>query len=458
MRAAEGGGWNGAAMTTAPDSRSRLHGSAGLVVAAIAGLALTGCADSSEPVSYEPVTLSYQDWSTDWFPPMAREMLGRFYAFNPNIIVFYSPDPEDLAETMLEEMRAGTAPDVFQGCCTFFPIWAQEGHMLDLRPYVERDLDDEVLSDWDRAQYEAFVAPDGARFGVPKYHGALALYYNKDLFDEHGVAYPDDTWTQDDYLDAMRQLTLDTDADGSTDVWGGMIDVSWDRVQIHVNAWGGNLVEPADASSCAMDDPPALAAIEWLRARMWDDKVMATLLDVQNVSTRDAFIEGTVATVEDGSWALKDILAKAPFRVGIAPLPAGPAGRVTLATTDGFGIYAGTQHPEEAWQLLRFLISDEYALAMARANLLQPAKASLVDDWARMVRREFPAAAADVDIAAFADGQVKGYSVTAEVFPNMADATSLAYAAWDSILTLGQGSVDQLEGVCAQIEAAQPAP
>ena len=313
-----------------------------------------------------------------------------------------------------------------------------------------------VLGDWDPAQYAAFVTPDGARYGVPKYHGALALYFNKDLFDAQGVAYPDASWTQDEYLDAMRRLTLDLDGDGATDVWGGMIDVSWDRVQVHLNAWGGNIVDPANPTSCAMDDPPAVAALEWLRARMWDDKVMATLLDVQNLSTRDAFIEGKVATVEDGSWALKDILAKAPFRVGVAPLPAGPAGRVTLTTTDGFGIYAGTEHPEESWRLLKFLISDDYVLAMARANFLQPAKASLVEDWVDIIRREFPDATADVDIAAFADGQINGYSVTAEVFPNMADATTLAYAAWDSILTLGQGSVDQMGDVCAQIEATQP--
>jgi multiple sugar transport system substrate-binding protein len=255
----------------------------------------------------------------------------------------------------------------------------------------------------------------------------------------------------------MRQLTRDEDGDGATDVWGGMIDVSWDRVQVHVNAWGGNIVDPADPTSCALDEAPALAAVEWLRARMWDDQVMATLLDVQNLSTRDAFIEGVVATVEDGSWALKDILANAPFRVGVAPLPAGPAGRVTLATTDGFGIYAGTHHPEEAWQLLKFLISDEYSLAMARANFLQPAKASLVDDWADIIRRQFPEAAAEMDIAAFADGHLEGYSVTAEIFPNMADARPLAYAAWDSILTLGQGDVDQMADVCDQIEAAQPA-
>jgi multiple sugar transport system substrate-binding protein len=443
-------------MTTPTASASRFRRLVGVLLALIAAAALAGCSDSSEPTSSEPVTLSYQDWRTDWFPPMAREMLSRFYAFNPNIIVFYTPDPDDLAETMLEEMRAGTAPDVMQGCCTFFPIWAQGGHLLDLRPFIERDLDDEVLSDWDRAQYEALATPDGVQYGVPKFHGALGLYYNKDLFDAQGIPYPDDSWSQDEYLDAMRRLTQDSDDDGATDIWGGMIDVSWDRVQTHVNAWGGNIVDPANPNSCALDEAPALAAVEWLRARMWDDKVMATLLDVQSLSTRDAFIEGKVATVEDGSWALKDILDKAPFRVGVAPLPAGPAGRVTLATTDGFGIYAGTQHPEEAWQLLKFLISDDYALAMARANFLQPARASLVDDWANMVRKEYPVAAAEMDIAAFADGHVNGYSVTAEVFPNMADARTLAYAAWDSILTLGQGGVDQMADVCTQIEAAQP--
>ena len=445
-------------MTTVSFPKSRLLLFAGLLVAAIAVLALTSCSDGSGSTSDEPVVLSYQDWRTDWFPPMAQEALGQFHESNPNISVFYTPDPDNIAVVMLEEMRAGTAPDVFQGCCTFFPIWAQEGHVLDLRTFIQRDLDEGVLSDWDRAQYEAFVTPDGARYGVPKYHGALALYYNKDLFDDHGVAYPDDTWTQDDYLNAMRQLTLDTDGDGETDVWGGMIDVSWDRVQIHVNAWGGNFVDPDSPSSCAMDEPPAMAALEWLRVRMWVDKVMATFPDVQHASTRNAFIAGQVATVEDGSWALKDIIANAPFRVGVAPMPSGPAGRVTLATTDGFGIYAGTQHPEEAWELLKFLISDEYGRAMARANFLQPAKASLVEDWANMIREEFPRAAAEVDIAAFADGHVNGYSVTAEVFPNMADATSIASAAWDRILTLGQGTVDEMEDVCAQIEAAQPAP
>jgi multiple sugar transport system substrate-binding protein len=429
----------------------------------LAGMAATGAALSacvpSQPESPrqggEKVQLVYQDWRTDWFPPMAQRALEEFHATHPNIRVFYTPDPENLAESMLADMEAGTAPDVFAGCCTFFPIWAQKGYTLDLRPFVEADLDQATIDDWDPAQYNAFFTRDGRQYGLPKYHGALALYYNKDLFDRYGVEYPDDTWDHGDYLSAMERLTHDRDGDGKTDLWGSMIDISWDRIQVHVNAWGGHFVHPDDPTRCLMGEPEAMQAMEWIRARMWDDKVMATFLDVQNLTTRQAFITERVAMVEDGSWALKDVLSGANFRVGVAPLPAGPVRRVTLATTDGFGIYAGTQHPDAAWELLQFLVSKEYGRAMARANFLQPARASLVGEWVGFIREEFPEKARDVNIAAFADGHIKGYSVTAEVFVNMDDAKRLAYAAWERIFTLGQAPLEEIKSVCQQIQEAQ---
>jgi hypothetical protein len=92
---------------------------------------------------------------------------------------------------------------------------------------------------------------------------------------------------------------------------------------------------------------------------------------------------------------------------------------------------------------------------MARAYFLQPARASLVDEWAGMIREEFPQQTKDMDIAAFADGHMKGYSVTAEVFANMAEARRLTSAAWQQIFTLGQKPVSHMVEVCAEIEEAQ---
>ncbi|HSG41916.1 MAG TPA: extracellular solute-binding protein [Anaerolineales bacterium] len=424
----------------------------------IASAALAACSprqSTATPGDGNPVQLVYQDWSTDWFQPMAQKMLEEFHDTHPHIRVFFTPDPDNLAEQMLNDMQAGIAPDVFQGCCQHFPTWAQKGYTLNLEPYVNADLDQTTIDDWNPAQYQAFFTKDKKLYGLPKYHGALALYYNKDLFDSYAIDYPDETWDHDDYLAAMQALTHDQNGDGQTDLWGSMLDISWDRIQIHVNGWGGHFVNPDDPSDCLMNEPEAMAALEWLRARMWDDKVMATNLDVKNITTRQAFINQHVAMVEEGSWALKDILQGATFRVGVAPFPSGPDRKVTLATTDGFGIYAGTKHPDEAWELVKFLISKDYGRAMARANFLQPARASLVNDWVSYIREEFPEKTKDMNIAAFADGHINDYSVTSETFANMAEATRLTSAAWEQIFTLGQSPIEQIQNVCLQIEAAQ---
>ena len=424
----------------------------------IASTALSACGSllpKPQAQGGESIQLVYQDFNDQWFPPMAGQLLGQFHADHPDISVYFIPDPVNVVDQMPIDMQAGTAADVFQGCCAHFPTWAQKGYTLDLRPFVEKDLDQATIQDWDPAQYRGLFTRDGRQFGLPKYHGSLALYYNKDLFDHYHVPYPTGDWNHDDYRQAMKLLTRDLNGDGKTDLWGSMVDVYWDRIQVHVNGWGGHFVDPADPTHSLMGEPEALAALEWLRACMWDDRCMATLPDVDRMSTRQAFISGKIAMVEDGSWALKDILSGADFRLGVAPFPSGPVRKVTMATTDGFGIFAGTKHPEAAWELMKFLISKDYGRAMARADFLQPARASLVGDWISFIQDQFPIQTHEVNLAAFAEGQLKGYSVVAEIFANMGEAMRIAQDAWDQILTLGQKPTESILAASQQIQALQ---
>ncbi len=453
--------------TTTPSLSRRAFLRLGVTVAA--GLTVSSCAlPDVEPFPVtgrrntaarttpgrEEIQLVYQDWRADWVPAMVKEMLTQFHDTHPDLRVFFTPDPDNLADSMLAEMEAGTAPDLFWGGSTFFPTWAQQGHMLDLRPYVAADLDAATIDEWDPAQYQAFFLRDGRQFGLPKYHGAVALYYNQDLFDRASVAYPTAAWNHTDYLTAMTQLSSNNGT-GEREVWGSMVDIAWDRLQIYINGWGGHLVAPYDPARCTADEPVALAALAWLRSRMWDDRVMATFPDVQYMSPRSAFINQRIAMVEEGSWVLKDILRNTDFRIGVVPMPAGRKQRVTLATSDGFGIYGRTEYPAAAWELLQFLTSRDYGLALAKADLLQPARASLLDDWSGYVRAEFPEKTQELDLSAFADGHIKGYSVTVEIAENMAEVQPRMAAAFEKIFTLGQAPVTILQGVCAQINQLQ---
>ena len=151
--------------------RAFLHLTGGATVVA----ALSTCAPYQPTpilVTEDTIHIVYQDWRTDWFLPMVQEMLDEFHTAHPHIRTFFLPDPENFADQMLADFQARTAPDVFQGCCVHFPTWAQKGYTLDLRPYVQSDLEQETIADWNSAQYRALFLRDGTQYGLPKYHGA----------------------------------------------------------------------------------------------------------------------------------------------------------------------------------------------------------------------------------------------------------------------------------------------
>jgi len=426
-----------------------------LVGLTTAGLGLSACAPSILRETARDrgnVSLVYQDCGCT---TTAQQMLEKFNTVNPNIKVFFTSDPEKTDEQVLTDFEAGSAPDVFASCCDLLPILAQNGYLLDLRPFVQADLDRSAIDDWDAAQYQAFFTGKGVQFALPKYHGALAIYYNKDVFDKYNVDYPDGTWNHDDYHAAMKRLTKFEGQDSKDNLWGSMLDVSWERIQIHVNGWGGHLVDPNDPTRSLMAEPEAMAALEWIRSQMWDDHIMANSLDVQKLEPKFAFNQGRLAMVEEGSWALKDILDGAPFRLGVTTFPAGPKHKVTLSTTDGYAVYAGTKHPEAAWELMKYLTGRDYERALAESILLQPASASLVDEWIGYIQKGYPEKVRSMDLTAFAEGQMKGYSVTAEIFANMAEARRIVLPAWKQIFTLGQASVDTIREISAQVDQAQ---
>ena len=92
--------------------------------AGAAGAALAACSPAVGPRSNgtNAIQLVYQDWRTDRFPGLAPQMLEQFHANQPSRQVFYTPNPENVADQMIADAQVGTAPDAFAGCCDFFPL------------------------------------------------------------------------------------------------------------------------------------------------------------------------------------------------------------------------------------------------------------------------------------------------------------------------------------------------
>ncbi len=314
-----------------------------------------------------------------------------FREIYPELEVSAEPALSGEGDPLLAQMVSGDAPDVFDAWTSRATPYIDAGQVLDLKPNFDRDYSGGQANDIFSWVMDAQSLPSGLQWGMPRYVNLTVLIYNKDMFDAAGLAYPDDSWNQDAYAQALTALTQKNG--DATRVYGGHIPVfSYGRFANKVEAWGGTVVDPADDTHATFDSAEAQAAAEWHRVRIVDEKTVAdkSFLDTGGgenvVGSRANFVAGRIATMEEGFYpfALADAVGDT-LRFGFAAPPAGPAGRPILGSADGVCIWSGSKNLDAAWEVAKFISGVEYQRAFSAATGLIPVRQSLMEDFSGAV-------------------------------------------------------------------------
>ena len=312
-----------------------------------------GAADTAA-TDDEVVTLEWWTVSSEEYSEEAQQgLVAEFEAANPNIKVNLTVLPESgFDEKMTTTLGAGDgAPDI-----AFFwnNNWFPEA--LDLTSYIENDPD--FSADlyfpgfWNtRAVWQDKVV------GLPLGVGANFVMYNKDIFDEAGATYPTEDWTTEEFIALTTEMS-----DPEIRRWGG------DRPRGPFRAvWNNFGAFPYSDDSMTVDgylnSPESVAAYTWL----WDlvnSGSTPTPADIEVLGTEgtgpvDLFLADrlSMATLNQGHM-LNAVEADANF--GIVPEPAGPGGeRYVNAWSLTSSIWNGTEHPDEAYEFLKFWVGPE---------------------------------------------------------------------------------------------------
>ena len=386
-----------------------------------------------------------------------------FTPLYPNIKVTVEPQPENRDEQLVTSMIGGNAPDVFDTWRDDVAKYADVAQVLDVQPLVDRDFAPEAIADYFDWQWADFILPSGIRFGLPKYVNMMAVWYNKDLFEQNGITPPDDSWDHTRYADVAKQLTVRNG--DSVDRWGLFFPgYGIDRWSYKLTAWGGNLVDPTDNTVAAFGQEPAIAATQWIYELTFKDGANAEfgLLfsggtgGVANLTI--AFGQGRLAMVEDGMYPFaiaEQVRATgSTFRWGFAPVPPGPAGRHVLGTADGFAIWAGSPNQEAAWELVKFLSGPQFQLESTKITGYLPCRYSLLDSWIQVCTDKYPELAdANLEMARTAMDQ--GYPRNRALFKKDAQAQTTVEAAIEAVLETGDEEPDYLVGVAEDTTAEQ---
>ncbi len=283
-------------------------------------------------------------------------LIENFEAANPGITVVQTSFPyADYRTKVAASIPAGQGPDVVQ----LFYGW--------LNDYVDAELIRPLPTDmFPPEQIEAEFFPmvqamkrDGAYMALPTAVRALALFYNKRLFEEAGIEAPPKTL---DELVATAAALTKRDASGNITQVGittGMNaqDHHWWR-EVLVRQFGG-VPYTEDYANVTYNDAAGIAALQWYAD-------LETKYGVTQSGFMDepqaAFKAGRAGMHIDGSFRIGALDKTRGLEWGVAELPAGPDGLqsnyssywVNAVTTKAEG-----EKLEAALKFMQYLTSDE---------------------------------------------------------------------------------------------------
>jgi multiple sugar transport system substrate-binding protein len=398
---------------------------------------------------------------TFWGMPMPRyaeeiaKYIPGFEEEHPTIKVNYEPWPDEGSTKFLTMAVAGNAPDVTNNGSDQVWAWARNGLLMDLKSFYD-EVPRAYLVDWSPRFLQWLTARDGsgAIWGVPMRQLHMVLLYNKTAFDEVGVDYPLE-WDHDVYLTEGAKFRKEEG--GKVVRWAGHAIVKatlW--LEQKLKAFGGNLVDPEDWTRCALGDDESQEALEWLYKAIWEDNIWPQTAQIESYWYAP-FDSGGIVTQECASWiigiwyeAIQD-----RFQWDFAPYPKGPTGvRAACAGSDCYTMWAETSHPDEAWEWMKFLISDDGETVMMTAAGSEPARRSMYPEWYRIVREQFPLMAEDTNWAAFEQPMKEGFDYVTGVFADPNIASEILAPALELFIDAGEVMPDHFKGIGDEITEA----
>ena len=323
--------------------KSTILGIAGLMTLAACGSDGKEKATDSSSKDGEKVTIKFSSW--DEFD---QGIIDAFEKENPNINVENIQVPDsDYSQKINTMIIGGNAPDVILSFETDLPRFAANGAIEDLDPYIEKEasfkMDDFIPA------VENIAESTGGNYGLPWAYASEILYYNKDMFDEAKVEYPNAEWTWDDFKNAAEKLTV---KEGNKTVQWGADAISFRGMWYSMIGAAGDDIVDSDGNLVLGDG--LKKTLEFQNELTNELKVSPQPTSGDAVS--DLFASGSAAMTRTGSW-MTMMYKDNDFNWDIAPLPKEDRAYSTLHT--GFyTIASSSKHKEEAWKFINFMMSE----------------------------------------------------------------------------------------------------
>ncbi|MET3287836.1 UNVERIFIED_CONTAM: multiple sugar transport system substrate-binding protein [Brevibacillus sp. OAP136] len=322
-------------------------------------------AGNQAAASGEKVDLTYAVWDKNQLPAM-EEIAKKFNESHGNINVKVELTPYKQYFTKMDAAAQGDSlPDVFWMNGPNIVKYASNDMLLPLDDQIKADGVD--LNNYPKALVDIYTV-DGKTYGLPKDFDTIGLWYNKKMFDDAKIPYPDASWDWAKLKEAAAKLT-----DKNKGVWG-FASRPWGQENFYnVIAQNGGFVISDDKKTSGYDKPETIQALNFL-VDFIKDGTSPTAQQMDETSAPQLFESGKLAMLYDGAWMVSEFAQNdyTKDKVNVAVLP---KGKENTSVIHGLAnvVAAKTKHPKEAWEFVKYLGGKDAAEIQASKGAAIPA-------------------------------------------------------------------------------------
>ena len=326
-----------------------------LKLAAGAGLAVTSAVQMPRAARADTTTLSI--WTG--YPelvPYYQAVADAYAKTKPGVTcTILSTSLREHEQKLSAAVPTGTGPDIYDVGFNIAINFIEAGLIEPNSPAIDQYLQGGA---WSKVIVDNFVR-DGKSYGLPLLLSTAALYYNKTMFKEAGLAGPPQTFGE--MMDDAKKL-VKFDSSGKMIRSGMSLRLSGqgsgiaEKYRFILEPAGGSLIQKTASGKYHQnyDNEAGRAALQY-----YIDAVQKYKVDDPKVQhDADAFVAGTTAMLFREAWVIGEIQAKNPtLDYGTVPIPSWTAGSQKKMLLQPWGIYVNGKSSQQdaAWDFLKFL-------------------------------------------------------------------------------------------------------
>lgn len=353
-------------------------------VAAVSSLALAGCsnADAEGGSGGGDVTLSFAQW---WQPEANGQMeklVDEFEEANPGIKIELQTGPYgDTKDQLVAGAASGTLPDLIGLDGNWVYDLTKQGVLADLG---------EVSGGSDLIDSIEGVEVDGGTRMLNVVYATYVLFANTDILDAAGVEVPT-TW--DEFAEAARAVKA-----SNPDVSPLALPLSLESpvgIKNDVLSWyWASEGSFRDGDGADLEDDELAELLDYFAGLNEEGLIAPGLANMLEQDKVESFASGQTAMIVSATPHVNVIGERdqVNFTVGAIPTKDGFSGTpgATYASW-GIGIADSSDHKEEAWKFVEFLLGAEQNGALATAANMFPANADASPDESAMAENSVKA-------------------------------------------------------------------